>query len=193
MLTKKNLYFLAILPDPITSQRVADIKEDIFNQYGYSYGQRLPAHITLQSPFILPDEGNEIKLRRILFELAGKWKPFRLKVCNFDSIENRVLTLDVCHSIDLNAFQAELTSLLEKRAGVPLTQLSLQFNPHITLAHRDIPAEEFDALWDEYKSRKFDASFEVHHLVLFKHDETEWQLLDAVKLEKKKEKLKVRA
>ncbi len=191
MLTKKNLYFLAILPDPITSQRVADIKEELFHRFGYSYAQRLPAHISLQSPFIMHHEANERKLRRILFEMADKWKPFKLKVCNFQSIENSVLTLDVCDSADLNAFQSELTLLLEKKAGVPLTQLSLQFNPHITLAHRDIPSEDFEALWNEFSTRKFDASFEVHHLVLFKHDDTEWKMLDAVKLEKKRQKMKV--
>lgn len=191
MLTKKNLYFLAILPDPVTSQRVADIKEELFDRYGYSYAQRLPAHITLQSPFIMHDEANERKLRRILFKLADKWKPFKLKVCNYGAIENSVLTLEVCQSADLNAFQSELTLMLEKDAGVPLTQLSFQFNPHVTLAHRDIPTEEFEALWNDFRTRKFDASFEVHHLVLFKHVETEWQMLDAVKLEKKRQKVKV--
>lgn len=181
MTESKSLYFIAILPDPITSQRVMDIKELLNKDYGLSYAQRLPALIALQSPFLASQE-QERKMELMFQQLADSWKPFSLQICDYKREEDKMFFLEVCQSDALNKFQADIIEQLENEIGIPITLLSLNFCPHITLAFRDTNEEVMERIWSNYSNKKFDAEFEVHHLVLFKHQMEEWTLLNAVKL-----------
>lgn len=51
------------------------------------------------------------------------------------------------------------------------------FNPHITLAFRDLKREAFKEAWPEFEKATYDKSFEVQSLVLLKHDGEKWHQL----------------
>jgi 2'-5' RNA ligase len=51
------------------------------------------------------------------------------------------------------------------------------FNPHMTIAYRDLTKENFMAAWPEFESRPFHASFLVDHICLLKHNRRTWDIL----------------
>ena len=51
------------------------------------------------------------------------------------------------------------------------------FNPHMTIAYRDLSPELFQQAWHEYKHKKFEAEFEVDAFYLLQHDSKKWNII----------------
>jgi len=187
-----KLYFLALLPDEQTSRLIESIKREIKDKYGFSYALRLPAHITLQAPFRCSGIC-ELNMKDIVKKVGRNNEKFTLNLAGISHYEERVLFAGIQEDNRLNAIHHSLQSSLMQSKCLPLTQLSENFNPHMTLAYRDIDREQFDTLWSFYKHKELKSSFEVIQLGLYKHGAEGWELVTCEELIAKPTVKKVKA
>ena len=76
------LYFLAIIPSEEISKRIKSLKLEIAEKYKAKHALKLPAHITLQIPFKIP-ETEEKKLIASLKSFAENQESFPLNLKDF--------------------------------------------------------------------------------------------------------------
>ncbi len=62
------------------------------------------------------------------------------------------------------------------------------FNPHVTLAFRDLRKEKFYEAWKEFQHREFKKAFETRALTLLRHTGMEWMRCKEIPLMMKSQK-----
>ncbi|PJJ60231.1 2'-5' RNA ligase family protein [Hymenobacter chitinivorans] len=168
-----SLYLLALLPpEPVFSQ-VWALKQEVHQRTGSRNAVRLPPHITLIPPLRQPATF-EAAAAQTLTEFAGSQSTFSVGLRDFRWFGNRTLYVHVEPAEAVKAFHAALT---EWCAG-HLPQVPREtrpFTPHMTLATRDLPPAAVPELRPLFQARHYEACFEVHSLVLFRHDGRQWQ------------------
>ena len=89
---------------------------------------------------------------------------------NFGAFKPRVIYIKISENGSLYALYEKLNRTFNegKHGG--------RFNPHMTLAFRDLSKVMFYKAWQKYKSMPFRAEFDVHSLFLLKHDQKHWEL-----------------
>ena len=58
------------------------------------------------------------------------------------------------------------------------------FNPHLTVAYRDLTSENFEKAWEEYEDKDFKERFDVQKVGLYKHFNQRWNLISTKELKK---------
>ena len=51
------------------------------------------------------------------------------------------------------------------------------FNPHVTIAYRDLQHTMFIEAWEEYREKKYAAGFRVSSFQLLQHDGNMWNVI----------------
>ncbi|MFM7858912.1 MAG: 2'-5' RNA ligase family protein, partial [Flammeovirgaceae bacterium] len=51
------------------------------------------------------------------------------------------------------------------------------FQPHVTIAFRDLRKPMFERAWEEFKHRNFKAEFTVDSIALLKHNGKHWNVI----------------
>lgn len=177
-----DLYFIAILPPEDIRQQIKGFKLEMAEKYGARHALKLPAHITLQSPFKLP-EAQEEYLDNSLKNFAEGESAFDLWLNNFGRFPPRVLFVDVENKEPVIELQERLRQHLAK--DFQMTDQDNSFHPHLTIATRDLQQKLFSAAWEEVKNRKYRAAFKVNHLTLMKHNGKEWEINSSFQLLKR--------
>jgi 2'-5' RNA ligase len=54
------------------------------------------------------------------------------------------------------------------------------FNPHMTIAYRDLTKENFLKSWPEFETRAFRESFIVDHVCVLKHNRQKWEVISSL-------------
>ena len=171
-----SLYFIAVVPDPYFQEQVIRIKEHIRDKYGSGHALRSPAHITLHMPFKWRDDRVE-KLIRILKGFASKRHKFKVRLQNFGAFEPRVIYIDVEENESLWDLQRDLIRIAGHSLKLDNAQYKQRgFNPHMTVAFRDLKASIFREAWEEYKDKEIEHTFDVRSFVLLKHNGTSWDV-----------------
>lgn len=168
------LCFIALLPPEPLREQVREIKEEISDKYRSKRALRLPAHITLQPPFII-EEDLVPKLHAALKEFAGAQRPVEIHLSGFGAFVPRVIFIEVTRSSSLKELQKQLLEDLQKHLFIK-EESSREFHPHITLATRDLTRSNFKMAWEEFRHRDFTASFKVKGLYLFQHNGKTWDI-----------------
>lgn len=175
---KQHLYFIAImLPDDI-STKVISVQQEIAERFNSRKALRNLPHITLKAPFNLPAMAPE-NILGWFSELQIELPPFQLQLQNFGAFKNHehpVIFINPVENAALLSLQKSVVRQFYQtfdRAGVNATDFS--FNPHITLAYRDLKPDMFEAAWTEFQNRKFSADFNIDRIELLKHDGKGWQ------------------
>lgn len=57
------------------------------------------------------------------------------------------------------------------------------FNPHITVAFRDLKKPTFHKIWDDVKNREFMETFLADNITIFKHNGKSWEIFKELKLD----------
>lgn len=168
-----SLYFVCILPDDVTGMKITALKQEIAASYGSTYALRLPPHITLIPPFEFPD--SEIQsVTHTQDEALWGLNSFDLSLHNFGCFGNRVIYIDVVRNPLLDAVYWQLVKAY-KSIGKNI-DASRPFNPHATIANRDLTASRFERAWPAFEKRSFQADFKVDAVHLLKHEDGKWQL-----------------
>lgn len=168
-----SLYFVCILPPDDIGMQLTAFKEEIANQYGSNYALRLPPHITLIPPFEYPDSGIEHVTECQDKALWGT-PQFTINLNGFGCFSNRVIYIDTVRTAALSTLYLTLVKAY-KELGKNI-DASRPFNPHMTIANRDLTPTRFDAAWPAFANRAYQAQFEVNAIHLLKHIGGRWQL-----------------
>jgi 2'-5' RNA ligase len=166
-------YFIAIvIPEPFQTQ-LMDLKNVVKDKYTSKGALRSPAHITLHMPFEWKED-KETVLVNTLQQFTFS-ENFNIDLQNFACFEPRVLFVDVMKNELLGKLQHELMGYAQNNLRL-LNQVNDMrgFNPHVTIAFRDLKKDKFYQALDYFKNQTYSASFQAKSFCLLKHTGKEW-------------------
>jgi 2'-5' RNA ligase len=171
-----NRFFIAILPPTHIQEYANDIKQHFVDQYASRGAQNSPPHITLQPPFIL--ETKEIStLETFLENFTQQQNSLSITLDGFAAFPPRVIYMNVIKSQALLKLQSDLMNDIESSLGiVSKGGNNHSFNPHLTVARRDLKKHDFHAAWNDFKERQVYFEFTASHLTLLLHDGKLWNV-----------------
>jgi len=108
------------------------------DKYGCKAAGKSPGHITIIPPFRAEDD-----LIPSLQDFVSTFNigivPFDIDVNGFDQFGDRVLYVDITPNQALNQLEAECSEEFNQKFPGIIFRTKPDFNPHITIATRDIP------------------------------------------------------
>lgn len=187
MNTKANLYFIAIIPPPEIREAVTAIKKDFAERFKSSKALRVIPHITLKAPFKFPAEQHTELLRWFALTPVTV-NSFQQELKNFGSFANKrnpVIFIEPVINKSIKQLQKNVLNHFIKSFGKEqVAQNEYKFNPHMTVAYRDLLFNHFNIAWEEYKAKNFEAVFEVNSFHLLQHDGKKWESVKEIELKK---------
>jgi len=179
MQNETNLYFIALIPQQKLLEEVIDIKRDML-RFNAEKALKVMPHITLKAPFQL-EVREHIHLLSWFQNLFILNDPFYIQLKNFGCFPNPVspvIYINPVLNTSVYALQKEIIRSFKNSFPGNVHKVDLNFKPHMTIAYRDLSPEMFDIAWEEYKSKKFEAIFQVESFYLLQHDRKKWNIID---------------
>jgi 2'-5' RNA ligase len=171
----RSLYFIALIPNEPLKSELTSLKNWMFKEFGIKAALRSPPHITLHMPFRWKPEKEEILFHN-LGKLASFSPKFEISLCDFNCFKPRVIYVDVINNEQLQSLKKEVMSLSRKIWKIDLPKDLRGFNPHITIAFRDLKKPQFYEIWEQLKDKPFKAEFKANSLALLKHNGKSWDV-----------------
>jgi 2'-5' RNA ligase len=168
------LFFIALLPDLEIQKEVTGFKQICADKFEARHAFKSPPHITLQSPFRWPMEKINI-LENALANFSEEQFSFSINLKNFAAFAPRVIYVNVEKNESLKSLHDDLEKYLLKNIGLK-NKRSHGFNPHMTIAHRDLKKEIFPAAWNYFWEKKYERQFLAERLTLLKHVKGKWEI-----------------
>ena len=169
-----DLYFIAIPIESDLTQKIRALQNIFAEEYEASRQLRIPVHITLIPPFRAKQ--NEIAtLKKILVEFSCVRETFQIVCSGFGYFRKDVIYVSVNPTDKLKSFRKNLMETIENSDTVRLPKMHERFNPHITLANRDLKQDQFEKAWPRFEKENFYAQFDLSEITLYKHDGKLWQ------------------
>ena len=170
-----HLLFIALVPDERIQKEATRFKEYAAAHFHSSRALNAPPHITLISPFKLPE--NEMEgLYEALEPFASEETVFLLGLKNFSCFPPRVIFVDVERKIELLSLQNRLEAYLTEALGVALKR-HRDFNPHMTVAFKDLSRKAFPEAWAYFSQMEYEREFLADALALLEHNGKRWEVL----------------
>lgn len=171
----QNLYFIALIPPSEIREHVMLLKNEMKDSYGAAHALKSPAHITLVMPF-KRQEAEENLLFRSLKNFATEIQAFPIQLEDFDAFPPRVIFIKVLNHQPLIEFRQKLVQKLKTESGFTQEEIGSRFHPHMTIATRDLPEEQFVLANREFLKRKFNAGWTADSISLLKHQGERWEI-----------------
>ncbi len=167
------LFFIALLPDEAIQQEITAFKNHCAQHFGASHSLTSPPHVTLVSPFSWKADDLTL-LEDALDEFAGSQSPFKIGMSGFGCFPPRVIYVDIVPNQMLSTLANKLIAHLEKSVGL-IRKTAHGFNPHATIAHRDLQEEIFPLAWAYFSKLAFQRTFLADRLILLRHEQHRWE------------------
>lgn len=168
----KPLYFLAVVPPEPVLTEVYAFKEIAATRFESRRALRSPAHVTLVPPFRIDEQEHRALLKAMHARL--KHQPvFALTLSGFAAFRPRVIFVDVVPSPPLDQLYREAWSVMSATLGASMP--ARPFHPHMTVAFKDLRRARFAEAWRYFSEIAYDRTFDVDHLVLFRHEPSGWE------------------
>jgi 2'-5' RNA ligase len=169
-----KLYFVGLLPPQDIQSEITRIKELFRDKYGITHALKSPPHITMIPPF-KRSEGNEDFLITSIGNFTRNESSFPVVFENFGAFPPRVIFIDIKKNDDLTGLYGRLTSKLAMEWEIlPGDKTDRPFNPHVTVAFRDLRKDQFHDAWPQFKNRMIRFEFMAKGLTLLKHTGRLW-------------------
>lgn len=185
MNSKANLYFIAIIPPQEIREAITAIKQDFAERFKSSKALKVIPHITLKAPFKFPAE-KHTELLRWFASTNVTTNSFQQELKDFGSFANKrnpVIFIEPVMNESLKTLQRNvLNHFINELGKEQVAQNEYKFNPHMTVVYRDLTYHQYKIAWEEYQSKKFEATFEVRSFHLLKHDGKKWESVKEVML-----------
>lgn len=168
------LFLIALLPDEQLQCEVTAFKNYCAKHFQASHSLTSPPHITLIPPFSF----SIAKLSNLCDSLgafASKQTDFDVGLNGFNCFPPRVIFVDVEPNIALTRLAADLNAHLERTVGLK-RESSHGFNPHMTIAHRDLQRHIFPKAWAHFQKLEFKRKFKAEELTLLRHEQGRWNV-----------------
>lgn len=173
-MAKKELYFLAIIPDEPIKQEVMDLKLELADRYNCKSALKSPPHITLHMPFQWRTDREDQLLDKLgKFEFESGLITVEMK--DFDFFDPGVVFVGVAPNEDLKRLQLELVTYIRKEFNLfNANYKDKPFHPHITIGFRDIKKALFPEIKKFYESKRYSAEIKISSYCLLKHNGKSW-------------------
>ena len=169
------MYFIAIvLPDEL-NKKVLRWKHFIHEKFGCEVGLKSPAHITLVQPFWMQQE-KEHQLMADVDTISSSASPFTIDTKNFSTFKPRTIYIDVAVNEELRSLKATLNDFFSQ-ADYKIKIDTRPFQPHITIATRDLHKKDFHEASTFFETKKFKAKWEAGGLSLLRHNSKNWDII----------------
>jgi 2'-5' RNA ligase len=169
-----ELYFIAVMPPAEIREEITEIKEYFRDMFRAKHALKSPPHITLIPPFKWPSH-KEKNLIESLDDFSMKIKNFKVSLAGFGSFPPRVIYINIRENQNLNSLFKKLVSEIDPEIKMQMKNLS-RFNPHMTLATRDLSRNSYREAWSIFNNRTFRKDFVIDKLVLLKHNGRKWEI-----------------
>lgn len=177
-----QLYFVAIIPpDPVLND-AQQLKKHFAQTYNSKAALRSPPHITLHMPFRYKVE-KEKKITDSLEQITSEVAPFSIQINGFGAFDPRVIYLNVIRNESLVHLQRQVGQTMKKTLNIHNANYKDRvFNPHLTVAFRDLRKPAFHEAWKVFKEKPYDTGFTTSAFSLLKHDGQSWQVFKSFEL-----------
>ncbi len=177
-----HLYFVAVLCPKEVDKEISKFKKWMKEQFQCIVALRSPAHITLVKPFWIETNWEDylVSALEACDPATGK---FEMKLQGFSSFGKRVLFVDVVDTPGLVNLKKTVEDHFIRTFGDNLKREQMKFQPHVTIANRDLKPGDFDKAWEHFSKKKYQASFTVEEISLLKLKEGKWTTIANRKLD----------
>ena len=169
-------YFIALVAPATVDQQFLEWKKWMLDQYGCKVAMKSPAHITLIPPFQM-QETEENELHSFMNRFAAGVEPFEIRLNGFGHFDKRVIFVQV----DQNQFLGRLYDRFQHDfllAYPGLTKADTRaYHPHMTIATRDIPRQNFQQALDHFTPLTFSAVIPAGELCLLYLRPGKWEIV----------------
>ncbi|MEQ9297739.1 MAG: RNA 2',3'-cyclic phosphodiesterase [Cyclobacteriaceae bacterium] len=180
---EEGLFFIAIVPPKPTQSQVTQLKAEVREKYGSKHALNSPPHITLHMPFKWKLSKLDL-LEETLRRMSTNRHGFDVQLQGFNAFPPRVIYIDVTPNKELRSLQKQVATMARRQLGLDNADYKNRgFQPHMTIAFRDLKKARFEEAWRDFEKRTFDATFRVTSLTLFKNEDQRWNVYQEFPLE----------
>jgi 2'-5' RNA ligase len=175
-----RMYYVAIVCPKKIDEKVFQLKEWMRKQFGCMVALKSPGHITLIPPFWM-DEERENELIETLQQFKSNDKP-EIQLKDFSHFGDRVLFIHVNENEQLTQLKEQTEShFLENFNGV-IKKDERPFNPHVTIANRDVSPGTFVKAWAHFSKENFEEHFIADTVSVLKLNSGRWDVITERKI-----------
>lgn len=171
-------HFLGVLiPEDITLT-LEDCRRYMNEAYGCKSGYGTPIHVTLVPPFHLPEEYSTADLvqaieKDVLIQAAQL--KFDAHIDNFDAFGDRTIFAKVIRDEKWTALRDKVLAAVLKAAPGCTKKDQRPFQPHLTVANRDIPAGVSKDALEVMNELNLVEDFPVDNITIFERKGGKWE------------------
>ena len=181
---QEQTHFIGVLLPENLTQRLDGYRKYMNQQYGCRSGHGTPIHVTLVPPFKLADKltTNDIAEALAQMVIDKKWHTFNAKIDGFDAFGDRTLFAKVLPSAVWTAFRAAVCSAVAATSPGAVRKDTRPFQPHITVANRDIPPGASTEALEYLNQLELKAVFPVDNITIFERKDKRWVIGQQIEL-----------
>lgn len=181
MIKNKNFiqqtHFIGVLvPEEIT-HTLEDCRKYMNHTFGCKSGYGTPIHITLVPPFKLPEEFSTqdliFSMNQEILSVDNKLK-FNGRIENFDAFGDRTIFAKVIPNKKWNVLRDKTLDAVLKLAPDCTKKDKRPFQPHLTVANRDIPSGVSVQALEVMNELNLIEDFPVDNITIFERHENKW-------------------
>ncbi|MCR4733810.1 MAG: 2'-5' RNA ligase family protein [Treponema sp.] len=179
----QQTHFLGVLiPEDITLT-LEDCRRYMKEAYGCKSGYGTPIHVTLVPPFHLPEEYKtedliaaiEEMLSEVKCEKSEKGLGFTARINNFDAFGDRTIFAKVERDEKWVSLRDKVLAAVLKAAPASTKKDKRPFQPHLTVANRDIPAGASVEALKVMNELELVEAFPVDNITIFERHGGKWE------------------
>ena len=169
------MFYMAIVCPGEIEEKVKGFKEYMEKQYGCRAAKKSPAHLTIVPPFRAENEMEKPLLDFVQTFNMGML-PVDIAFNGFGNFGDRVLFVDVAPNPSLNSLEQEAMQEFGNQFPGIIFGMKPEFNPHVTIATRDIPEGRLAQALAYFKdNHEASDSFTAKELTLLKLVDGWWE------------------
>jgi len=168
------LWFVALIPPEPVAGEIQNFKLEASKKYNSARALRSPAHITLFPPFRASHVTIDHCERR-LREVSQLHNPFVLEIDGFAAFKPRVIFVKPILNPELAAIQVDVENAIVSIVDTA-ERSNKQFNPHFTIAFRDLARDMFGPAWKYFSNITYKRKVVMRDMVILKHYAEGWKI-----------------
>ena len=177
-----NMYYIAIVAPDEINQEVLKWKNYFKDHFDCGVALKSPAHITLIPPFWMQEDLENELINSIRGFSITKHK-FEITLKDFAPFQPKVIFVDIVKSEMLSELHQALNDFIFQVNKFPIKKDDRPFHPHVTLATRDLYKKAFQAAWEIFSKKKYEARWLVSGISLLRHNKKNWDVIFTSQLE----------
>lgn len=175
----QQTHFLGVLIPEDLTLTLEDCRRYMHEAYGCKSGYGTPIHVTLVPPFHLPEEYSSADLVKAIetdvLPFAGQLK-FTAHIDNFDAFGDRTIFAKVDRDEKWTSLRDKVLAAVLKAAPGCTKKDARPFQPHLTVANRDIPAGVSKEALEVMNELHLVEDFPVDNITLFERKGGGWEV-----------------